>query len=520
MFSPSQKAQDLRRFRQVLRIVYEEGSAALLNEIGQLEHLPFYKRIRASRQEMPGPERARKTLERLGTTYIKLGQLLSERPDIVPERYAEEFKNLQDSAPGFDADTARQMVEEDIGMNKFSHFSEDPIASASIAQVHAAEFKTGDQVVVKVRRPGIVEEVKEDLRIIKFLAVHAEEHSTKAERMRIHSLVEEFGRWTRNELDLTQEARNATKFKENNEGRERVYVPEVYGELSTQRILIMERVEGFKVTNQQRMVEEGVDTEALVRDVLEQSLKHYIVDGFFHADPHASNFLVTEDGRFVYLDFGMMGRETRGRRNQMAAMLISILNEDLEGYVSSLENICYTDESYNRQEVKRIARRNLLEAREARPADGGLISTMFQMFKDASEHGMHVPNTTALVAKALATTEGIGMDVAPDYNLQSDLKPVLEDCIRQNNDLETSIETFASDLVRNKDVLEKAPTRLQNQLEEEPETSVYVNETRRRNLLPAAALLTAGLLAYRFLPRDLALAVSLVLGIGVLTHVF
>jgi predicted unusual protein kinase regulating ubiquinone biosynthesis (AarF/ABC1/UbiB family) len=145
---------------------------------------------------------------------------------------------------------------------------------------------------------------------------------------------------------------------------------------------------------------------------------------------------------------------------------------------------------------------------------------MFQMFNEASEYGMHVPNSTALVAKALATTEGIGMDVAPDYELESDLKPVLEDCLRENNDLETSVETFASDLVRNKDMLEKAPTRLQNQLEEDPETNVSVNETRRSNLLPAAALITAGVLAYRFLPRDLALAVSLVLGIGVLTHVF
>ena len=520
MFSPSQKVQDLRRFRQVLRVVYEEGSAALLDEIGQLEHLPFHKRIVASRQEMPGPERARETLERLGTTYIKLGQLLSERPDIVPERYAEEFKNLQDSTPEFDSDTARRIVDNDIGMDKFSHFSDDPMASASIAQVHAAELERGEEVVVKVRRPGIVEEVKEDLRILDFLAREAESRSVKAERMRVHRLAEEFGRWTRNELDLTEEARNATKFKKNNEERDRIYVPKVYEELTTQRVLTMERVEGFKVTNQQRMEAEGVDTGELVRDVLEQSLKHYIMDGFFHADPHASNFLVTDDGRFVYLDFGMMGRETRGRRNQMAAMLISILNEDLEGYVSSLEKICYTDESYDRQEVKRIARRNLLEARDARPADGGLVSTMFQMFNEASEYGMHVPNSTALVAKALATTEGIGMDVAPDYELESDLKPVLEDCLRENNDLETSMETFASDLVRNKDVLEKAPTRLQNQLEEEPQTSVSVNETRRSNLLPAAALLTAGVLAYRFLPRDLALAVSLVLGIGVLTHVF
>jgi ubiquinone biosynthesis protein len=330
VFSPSQKVHDLRRFRQVLRIVYEEGSAALLEEIGQLEHLPFHKRIRASRQEMPGPERVRETLERLGTTYIKLGQLLSERPDIVPERYAEEFKNLQDSAPEFDSDTARRIVDDDIGIDNFSQFSDEPMASASIAQVHAAELENGEEVVVKVRRPGIVEEVKEDLRILDFLAREAENHSVKAERMRLHSLAEEFGRWTRNELDLTQEARN-------------VYVPKVYEELTTQKVLTMERVEGFKVTNQQRMETEGVDTGALVRDVLEQSLKHYIVDGFFHADPHASNFLVTDDGRFVYLDFGMMGRETRGRRNQMAAMLISILNEDLEGYVSSLEKICYTD---------------------------------------------------------------------------------------------------------------------------------------------------------------------------------
>jgi ubiquinone biosynthesis protein len=500
--------------------VYEEGGAALLDEIGQLEHLTLYRRIRASRQAMPGPERVKQTLERLGTTYIKLGQLLSERPDIVPERYADELKNLQDSAPEFDSDTAKRIVDDNIGMDNFSQFSDDPMASASIAQVHAAELKTGEQVVVKVRRPGIVEEVREDLRIINFLARQAEKHSTKAERMRVHSLVEEFGRWTRNELDLTKEAQNAAKFKKNNEGRDRVYVPEVYDELTTQEVLTMERAEGFKVTNQQKMEAEGIDTEALVKDVLEQSLRHYIVDGFFHADPHASNFLVTDDGRFVYLDFGMMGRETRGRRNQMAAMLISILNEDLEGYVSSLEKICYTDESYDRQEVKRIARRNLLEARDARPADGGLISTMFNMFNEASEYGMHVPNSTALVAKALATTEGIGMDVAPDYELESELKPVLEDCIRQNNDLETSIETLASDLLRNKELLEKAPTQLQNQLGEKPEANISVSETRRSNLLPATALLTAGVLTYRFLPRDLALAVSLVLGIGALTYLF
>nr|EGQ40620.1 MAG: putative unusual protein kinase [Candidatus Nanosalinarum sp. J07AB56] len=520
MLSPSQKLQDLQRFRQVLRIVYEEGSAALLNEIGQLQHLPFHRRIRASRQEMPGPERARETLERLGTTYIKLGQVLSERPDIVPERYAKEFKKLQDSAPELETDAVTDIVTEEVGMDSFADFSEEPLASASVAQVHPAQLKSGEEVVVKVRRPGIETEVEKDLRILEFFAEEAERHSVKAERMRVHSLIEEFGRWTRNELDLTREARNAAEFRENNQQRDGVYVPKVYEDLTTERVLVMERIHGFKITDRDRAENAGVDTELLVENIVEQSLRQYIVDGLFHADPHASNFLVTEDGTFTYLDFGMMGRETRGRRNQMAAMLISMLNEDLEGYVSSLERICYTDEGYDRQAVKRVARRNMLEARDARPRNGGLVSVMFQMFAEASEHGLHVPNSTALVARVLATTEGIGMDVAPDFELDSRLKPVLEDCLSENNDLETSVETLASDVIRNKDIFEKAPTQLQQGLSEDREIDVSVEGQSRDNLLPAAAVLTSGVLAYRFLPREPALLISLLLGLGALTWIF
>jgi Predicted unusual protein kinase len=520
VFSPSQKVQDLQRFRQVLRIVYEEGSAALLDEIGQIEHFPFHKRIRASRQEMPGPQRARETLERLGTTYIKLGQVLSERPDIVPERYAEEFKKLQDSTPEFDPDVARRIVDEDVGMDNFSRFSEDPMASASIAQVHAAKLENGEEVVVKVRRPGIVEEVKEDLRILDFLAHEAENRSVKAERMRVSSLVEEFGRWTRNELDLTEEAQNAAKFKENNSERENVYVPDVYQNLTSERVLTMERVRGSKITDQPAVSEADIGRKQLVRDSVEHMLRQYIVDGFFHADPHPSNVLVLEDGSIAYLDFGMMGREVRDRRNQMATMLVSMLNEDLEGYVSSLEEICYMDEGYDRQAIKRIARRNILEAEKSSFGDGGLLSIVMSLFSKTPEYGLHLPNTTALAAKSLAVTESIGMDVAPDLSVESDLKPVLKNCLRENNDLETSMETFASDVIRNKDVLEKAPTQLQNQLENDADTTVSVEANRDGSLLPAAALLTAGVLAYRFLPRDLALAISLVLGLGVLTRVF
>lgn len=353
MKNPRIELEDFKRFREILTILTEEGFGFIAQKLRVLEHVPITSRVNNQRRET-NPERLRETIGELGTTYIKFGQILAEGPDIIPEKYTQELEKLQDSVPSFKSEKAIQIIDEEVGLENFSQIKKEPLASASIAQVHYAKLNNGEKVAVKVRRPGIKEEVEKDLDILNYLATKAERHLAKMEKIEVISFVKEFSKWTREELDLEKEGLNAQIFRENMSEEEDIKIPETYPALTTEKVLVMEYVEGVKCTEEEKLKELDIPESRIAKTAIKAGLKQSIIDGFFHADPHPSNFMISDEGEIIYLDFGMMGKITPGESEKLGLILLYLVQGDTSSLVDCLEELGNKTENYNRENVEDI----------------------------------------------------------------------------------------------------------------------------------------------------------------------
>jgi ubiquinone biosynthesis protein len=515
MRGPKRDIQDLERFEEILSVLVREEAGYILDRLDLEDRLPVAKRLTAKRQTQPGPERLRKTIEELGTTFIKFGQILAERPDIIPERYAEELQKLQDSAPPFPEEKAKSIVDEEVGLDRFSSFEEEPLAAASVAQVHRAELE-GKDVVVKIRRPGVREQVDEDLDILMFLARRAEKHFKDLERMGFSQMVKEFARWTRNELDLERELKNAQIFRENLKDEEDLYVPEVYPEFSTSKVLVMEYVEGVKCTNTEKMREMEIDAEELATTAVRAGMKQVIDDGFFHADPHPSNFLIQEDGTMVYLDFGMMGEIPKHLRDSIDLVLIHALKEDSEKVLDLLKDIGTTGEDPDFEAIKHEIDRKILEVRNSSIGEASISRKLLELMVSCGRNGLYLPTTIALMGKNLVTMEGIGLTICPDFKPTGEYKEYGKELLAEKNDPEEMAEDIMLDVAENHDLVTRPASKMRELLESAGESKTIIEKTEQRSSLPevliasSTILLAASLLDHRFLYVGLA---ELLLGI-------
>ena len=270
-----------------------------------------------------GAVRFREALEELGTTFVKLGQLLSSRPDLLPDVYIDELGKLVDDVPPLPFAPLRQAIAEDIGLEHFAAIDEEPLASASVGQIHAALLKSGRQVVVKVRRPGIVEQVALDLELLRKTASIAEKHSGTARLLQLNALADDLEQHLNGELDFLEEAHNAALIRDViDEYRDDLFIPEVIHPHVTDRVLVMERIDGVKVEDAQ-----GLDAERaaeLARTFFRAYIRQITVKGLYHADPHLGNVLLTTDGRLALLDFGLIGRLDDDTRTSLALLLLAI----------------------------------------------------------------------------------------------------------------------------------------------------------------------------------------------------
>ncbi|MDY6774234.1 MAG: AarF/UbiB family protein, partial [Candidatus Nanohaloarchaea archaeon] len=345
---------DMKRFQEIAKILSEEGLGLVLSKLDLREKLPFRKKVKPSGNEIPPPERVRRTFEELGPTFIKFGQILAQRPDIVPQEYIDELEKLEHDVNPFDPSVAKGVVEEEIGPieDNFQEFEDEPLASASIAQVHRATLDNGDEVVVKIRRPGIREQMEKDLDILKFMAREGENHVSKLRSVEAYSAVKEFANWTRDELNLKKEGRNADILRNNLADEDRVKVPQVYTSLSTEKVLVMEYVEGVKCNDEEALEELDIEAEEVARTAIRAGLKQTVRDGFFHADPHPSNFLISEEGEIIYLDFGMMGKLSTSTRRNLGLLLLHASNEEVEAAMDVVKRMATLEEDADLEGLK------------------------------------------------------------------------------------------------------------------------------------------------------------------------
>ncbi len=378
--------------------------------------------------------RIRRTLEDLGPIFVKFGQILSTRRDLLPDDIAEELIRLQDQVPPFDPAQARQIIEQSFGKpvgELFASFDEQPLASASIAQVHAATMHDGREVVVKVLRPDIEPVIQRDLDLMYTIAALAERFWKDGKRLRPVDVVGEFDKVIHDELDLVREAANATQLRRNFEGSALLYVPRIDWDHVQQNALVMERISGIPIGDIASLHTAGIDMKRLAENGVEIFYTQVFKHNFFHADMHPGNIFVADDGHYIAVDFGIMGSLTEADKRYLAENFVAFFNSDYRR-VAELHVESGWVPAGTRVDEFESAIRTVCEPNFNRPLkEISLGQVLLRLFQTARRFNMEVQPQLALLQKTLLNVEGLGRQLYPDLDLWSTAKPFLESWMRE-----------------------------------------------------------------------------------------
>ena len=388
---------------------------------------PFYWLQKGQR---PGHGvRIRRTLEDLGPIYIKFGQILSTRRDLLPDDIAEELVKLQDNVPPFPAEQSRAIVEKALGgpvEDIFARFETTPMASASIAQVHAATLHSGEEVVVKVVRPGIEKAIRKDVDLMYTLARLAQKYSKEARRLRPVEVVEEYEKTIFDELDLMREAANASQLRRNFENSEMLYIPRVYWDYCRNNVMVMERVYGTPVDEVETLKAQGVSMALLGERGVEIFFTQVFRDNFFHADMHPGNIFVEPSGRYISVDFGIMGTLTTEDQRYLAENLLAFFHRDYRRVAELHVESGWVPEGTRVEEFE-AAIRTVSEPIWEKPlADISFGHFLLRLFQTARRFDMEVQPQLVLLQKTLLNIEGLGRMLYPELDLWATAKPFME----------------------------------------------------------------------------------------------
>ncbi len=432
--------RNMKRYRQIISVLVTYGLDDLVERLNLGIYIETGKRIirfKRGDEETIKLTRARRlvlALEELGPTFIKIGQFLSTRPDVIDQEFIEELRKLQDDVPSFGFDAVKSQIDLELGASMedlFAEFVEEPIAAASIAQVHLARLKNGNRVVVKIQRPGIKRTVNTDIDILSGLAALAEKHIAESELYDPEGVVREFGRTINREMDFIREGHNMERFGINFSDDDVFYVPEVYWDLTSKRILTMEYIDGIKVSDFKSLEDAGLDRKVIAKRGADVFLKQVLVYGLFHGDPHPGNIFVLDDNIICLLDYGIVGRVDDQTKRQMIRLILSVVRKDVEGITKVFIKTGIVDATINRRRL----RLDLLEFIERyyqiplRRLDiGTIVNDLFEIIR---EHRIKVPADWTLMAKALVLMEGTGRELDPDFDMIEHTKPFLKRLIRE-----------------------------------------------------------------------------------------
>jgi ubiquinone biosynthesis protein len=385
------------------------------------------------RLDAPRGVRLREGLERLGPIFVKFGQVLSTRRDLIPLDVADELARLQDRVPPFPAHESRALVVQAFGRpieQVFEHFEPEPVASASIAQVHFARLLDGRDVAVKVLRPGMLEVIEQDLTLLHTLAAWVERLSADGRRLRPREVVAEFDHYLHDELDLVREASNAAQLRRNMQGLNLVLIPEMVWELCTASVIVMERMHGVPISQVERLREAGVDIRKLARDGVTIFFTQVFRDGFFHADMHPGNIQVSLDprtfGRYIALDFGIMGTLTESDKEYLAYNFIAFFQRDYKR-VAELHIESGWVPPDTRVDALEGAIRAVCEPHFDRPLkEISLGQVLMRLFQTSRRFNVRIQPQLVLLQKTLLNIEGLGRQLDPELDLWTTAKPFLE----------------------------------------------------------------------------------------------
>jgi len=422
-----------RRYREIGSALTRHGMGVLTNQLGLGWLVPFqwglFGHPRRKEPYSTG-EHLRMALEDLGTTAIKLGQIASARPDIVPPQISIELEKLRDRVPPVPAEAIVQIIEQELGCpldEVFADFDRVPLAAASIGQVHAAVLVDGTQVVVKVRKPGVAETVAADLAILADLARRAAQSERLRGRYDFETLADEFAWTLRSELDYVREGQNADRLREILADEPRVVIPEIHWRYTTGAVLVMERIEGTRISD---VIKDENRREALGKELARTSaevlMKQVFDAGFFHADPHPGNFLVMDDGRIALLDFGMVGELDEEMSRALLRLLRAIVRQDPNSVADCLDRIGVLRLPSDRDAVRREARHLIQQYHGLSVDEFAITDYLNDVMAVVRRHELQLPSDLALVLKTVAMSEGLWRQLDPHFNAVRTAEPFVK----------------------------------------------------------------------------------------------
>ncbi len=367
----------------------------------------------------------RELLTKLGPAYIKIGQALSTRPDLVPPLYLEELTRLQDQLPAFPNEIAYQFIEEELGLGPeaiYTEFSPQPIAAASLGQVYKGKLSTGEEVAVKVQRPDLRECITIDLYILRRLCAWAVQ-KFKRIRSDLVGILDELGQRIFEEMDYIHEGENAEYFYQLYGHIQDIYVPKIYWEYTNRRVLTMEWINGTKLTQAKEIAAQGIDARYLIEVGVQCSLRQLLEHGFFHADPHPGNLLATPDGKLAYLDFGMMSEVKPAQRYGLIEAIVHVVNRDFEGLANDYVKLEFLSPDTDLTPIIPAFGKVFANAQGAAVADFNIKSITDDLSALMYEYPFRVPPYYALIIRSLVTLEGIAIYIDPDFKVLSEAYP-------------------------------------------------------------------------------------------------
>lgn len=454
------------RVKEVASVFFKHGFFWVAEALEVTRFFPQSLREKVSATDdyqLPLAVRLRRVIEELGPTYVKAGQILSSRPDMIPQDIIQELSKLQDEVPPFPFDQAQDIIESELlrPMDQvFLSFARVPIASASIGQVHEAVLADGREVVVKVQRPDMEQMVSIDTSIMMDIARQAEKRFEWARLYNTVERVEEFTKTIHQELDYTHEGQNADRLAANFADEETIYIPSIYWEHTTRRVLTMEYIHGIKIKEKERLLAAGYDMTYLTEVIGNAFIKMILIDGIFHGDPHFGNIFVMENQVVALIDFGMVGVVDPIMKRHMAKYFISIVQRDPEALVEVLEEIAEIDPGTDRKALVREAGRLLQKYADITIGKIKMEEIVVELFNIGMKYRIKLPGEFTLMDKTLVTLEGLGRHLDPDFDLIAAAEPAAHMLLRREMDPRNMGKDIMKTVIDMRDLVFAMPKRL------------------------------------------------------------
>lgn len=444
------------RYVDLIRLLVRHGRSDLLSSIETDE---FLTEDTEPVLDEEGPRRLVEDLERMGPTYIKLGQLLSTRVDLLPAAYTEALAKLRDDVEPFPTEQVREIIESELGApvkSLFAEFDDTPLAAASLAQVHRAVTRTGRDVVVKVQRPGVRETVRDDMDVLATIATKADEHTEAGRRFGLASLLAHFRRSLADELDYRREAANLVRFGRLTEPYDLIVVPQPVPDLSTSKVLTMDRISGRSVTDVGPLGLLDVDRRPLVEELFSAYLRMILVDGTLHADPHPGNVLLTDDGRLALIDFGMVASVPKRVQEKIVKLLLALSEGDGEEAALVLAEMGHPLPGYDAARFREDVS-HLVSSAVTLGGDAQVGTVLVELSRLSGSHGLRPPAEMSMVGKTLLNLDQVTKHLDPDFDPAEAIRDNLDDILRGG--LSVSLSGLLSSALEAKDFTTQFPRR-------------------------------------------------------------